>query len=87
MYKPELFCRICGYYLGFPIWGENGCDPSRDICPCCGVEFGYEDCLKEAVLSYRKNWEIAGRIWFNHKKMPSDWSYEKQSLNIDEKYR
>ena len=87
MYKPELFCRVCGYFYGIPIWGENGDSPLHDICPCCGTEFGYEDFSKKAVILNRKKWEIAGRIWFNRKKMPSDWSYEKQYLNIDEQYR
>jgi len=38
-------CPICGFPdLDEPPYDSDGENPSFDICPCCGIEFGYEDC-------------------------------------------
>lgn len=42
METNSFYCRVCGLYLGYQPWGEDGKTPSYEICPCCGVEFGYE---------------------------------------------
>src|SRR2546421_398332 len=34
-------CPACGYALGFAPW--DGESPSDEICPCCGIQFGYDD--------------------------------------------
>jgi hypothetical protein len=67
-----------------PPWGEDGASPNFQICPCCGVEFGYEDCSTTAVRSYRKSWIDAGALWFEPKKRPSDWKVENQLKSIPE---
>lgn len=40
-------CRVCGYDWGEPTWGPSGDSPRFDICLCCGVLEGYEDCSAE----------------------------------------
>ena len=55
----KYICHICGYTeLNEGSWGEDGNSPSFDICPCCGVEFGYEDCFEIEINKYRVNWLI-----------------------------
>lgn len=50
-------CRICGYSdETFYPWGTDGKTPSFDICPCCNVEFGYEDSQKKGIIRYREKW-------------------------------
>ena len=36
-------CPVCGYNaLHEPAYDRFGC-ASFEICPCCGIEFGYDD--------------------------------------------
>lgn len=42
-------CRVCGLDQGFKPWGEDDQTPTFDLCNCCGVQFGYEDCNVEYV--------------------------------------
>jgi hypothetical protein len=50
-------CKVCFYDCNdFLPWGMDGASPSYDICPCCGVEFGYEDSSEQGVLRYRERW-------------------------------
>lgn len=42
METDSFYCRVCGLYLGYQPWGEDGRTLSYNIL-CCGVEFGYED--------------------------------------------
>lgn len=84
--QPSLFCRICGLQQDDPPWGEDGNSPSFDICPCCGVEFGYEDCNLNAVKAYRNEWLKNNATWFQPKKKPENWSLENQLKNITEEF-
>lgn len=83
----ENFCRICGLYSEDKPWGEDGHCPTYDICPCCGCEFGYEDCTFESAINYRKQWIENGVKWFDLKYKPEDWDLEKQMQNIPDKYK
>ena len=38
-----MLCRVCGWKQETAPWGGDGQTASFLICPCCGVEFGYED--------------------------------------------
>ena len=67
-------CPVCGY---------NGLKrPAQDelICPCCGVQFGYDD----FALSHeqiRENWLREGAHWFSHTTLPPlGWTAEGQLL-------
>lgn len=58
------FCRVCGYLSDLLPWGEDGRSASFEICPCCGVEWGYEDSLPQGVRAYRQEWLERGAPWF-----------------------
>jgi hypothetical protein len=64
--------------LQSPPWGEDGVSPTFEICPCCGVEFGYEDCSIVAAKRYRKEWIEKGAKWFEPDKQPFGWDVQTQ---------
>lgn len=69
-------CRVCGYYDKELLpWGEDGETPTFEICPCCNVEFGYEDVQLSSIKSYREK-------WMNSDKFNSDEKYFKLLANI-----
>ena len=71
-------CPVCGYNnLDEAPYDNFGC-PSYEICPCCGVEFGYDDSGKSHEL-LRDNWIRNGFKWFSkYNKPPKGWSPVKQ---------
>lgn len=84
----ELYrCRVCGMPQDEPPWGEDGRTPSFDICPCCGAEFGYEDCTPAAIRRYRGEWVAAGMKWFEPKQKPQTWNAEEQIAQIPAVFR
>lgn len=78
----ELACRVCGLIQEEPPWGDDGKTPNYEICPCCGVEFGYEDSNRNSVMSYRKSWTELGQQWANPNDKPESWCVEEQLENI-----
>jgi hypothetical protein len=65
--------------LGFPAW--NGLSPSDEICPCCGIQFGYTDAAggdlqarERLYQEWRLRW-IAQGMLFKHKgnALPQNW--------------
>ncbi len=75
-------CKVCGLTLSFAPWGEDGETPTWQICPCCGTEFGYEDCNKDSVIRKRNEWLADGCNWFDKSKKPENWSFDTQKINI-----
>jgi hypothetical protein len=82
-------CPVC-FYGGLTEnpWDEDS--PSFEICPCCGVEFGYDDfsldeterARKQAVL--RKLWEAKGFPWFSRSRLaPVDWDPALRKTEVD----
>lgn len=70
-------CRICGYlFSGWSPWGEDGQSPTFDFCPCCGVEFGYQDSSLAGVRRWRDRWLRDGAQW-------SDSYVESDGLEAD----
>ena len=65
-------CLVCGYDgLDEPAYDDAGA-PSFEICPCCGVEFGYEDASR-SHKSLRDEWIAKGMLWWADDKPPPDW--------------
>jgi hypothetical protein len=83
----DNFCTICGLDQGGSPWGEDGKTPSFVICECCGVEFGYEDCLLEGIRKYRNEWLQAGSQWHEPKYKPLNWNLDEQLQQINQLYR
>jgi hypothetical protein len=80
--NPLLNCRVCGYAGDGPPWGEDGLYPTYNICSCCGVEAGYEDCSSEGIHQYRANWIAAGAKWREPKFRPDQWNLELQLKGV-----
>lgn len=79
-------CRVCGYYNDDLPWGKDGNCPTYEICPCCGVEFGNEDCTKESTKQYREKWINDGAKWFEPEEKPKNWNKEEQFINIPQEF-
>lgn len=80
---PTLYaCRVCGLLQVEPPWGEDRKTPNFEICDCCGVEFGYEDCSVETARLARERWKAQGFRWHEPTITPQDWSLEKQLQQI-----
>ena len=79
-------CRVCGYYIDDLPWGKDGNCPTYEICPCCGVEFGNEDCSKESTKQYIEKWINEGAKWFEPEEKPKNWNKEEQFINIPQEF-
>ncbi|MDS0525033.1 hypothetical protein NNC19_05015 [Clostridium sp. SHJSY1] len=78
----KYICPVCGYdELEEAPRDETG-RPSFDICDCCGVKFGYEDCTKKSIKKYRDKWIKEGCNWTSEELKPDEWNIEKQLKNI-----
>lgn len=84
--KSKYRCRVCGFLQDELPWGESEDLPTFNICPCCGVEFGYEDATLYGIRRYRKLWLSGGAKWFNPKLQPKDWTLELQLKGIPTRY-
>jgi hypothetical protein len=81
MNSPALTnrCPVCGYDLGFPPW--RGTSASDEICPSCGIQFGYDDAAggdelrrMEVYDKWRSEWVRAGMKWQSGARSePPDW--------------
>lgn len=84
--KKKYICPICGYdQLEEPPYDETG-EPSFEICPCCGIEFGYD--LENFHITedeYRDNWVKQGGDWFSPDEKPIGWDLKSQLDNIKKK--
>jgi hypothetical protein len=69
-------CPVCGYN------GLRRPPLNYSICPCCGIEFGYDDiATSHDVL--RNEWILNGAKWKSERiPAPDDWSPVTQLLNI-----
>jgi hypothetical protein len=65
-------CPVCGYSeLQKPAYDRFGY-PSFEICPCCGVEFGYQD-ARRSHESLRAEWVAKGTQWRFPEARPPGW--------------
>ena len=60
-------CPVCDLPLDFSPW-IPGVGALFEICPRCGIQFGYDDCAGGKVeqrpaiyAQWRERWEAAGR--------------------------
>lgn len=79
-------CPCCGFeQLDFEPW--TGDSPSDEICPCCGMHFGYYDAGRRDRMFYagwRTRWMVEGHPWFSHSQPPPDgWSARSQVEKFD----
>lgn len=84
--SEDHYCRVCGLYQETPPHGQSGCEPSFEICNCCGVEFGYEDLTRETVVQFRSVWIANGCKWFDPELQPASWNLDRQMANVPAKF-
>jgi hypothetical protein len=83
------YCPVCGYDLGFPAWTDLS--PSDEICPSCGIQFGYEDAaggdIKRRSLIYQQwriQWIQKGMPWNSLGiEPPNNWDPKEQLKNLN----
>ncbi|RBP15900.1 hypothetical protein DFR50_107170 [Roseiarcus fermentans] len=76
-------CPVCGYDgLEEPAYDDVGA-PSYEICPCCGIEFGYEDASRSHE-SLREEWIAKGMPWWADDKPPPGWDPVQQVRSLTE---
>jgi hypothetical protein len=95
MKKNKYFCPVCGFELVSPAWENDS--PSDEICPSCGIQFGYNDMIdnlqtrKMIYVEWRKKWIEEGMKFWSTKNpfhpQPKDWDPEKQLENIPEDFK
>jgi hypothetical protein len=76
MSAGSFVCPACGYdRLKEPPWQDGS--PSDEICPSCGIHFGYDDAAggdpdarKEVYVRWRQAWMHARMPWFSSSLMP-----------------
>jgi len=83
MKKAGFICPVCGFNkLLEPPFGPSG-EPSHEICPCCGFEFGFDDIAGASPgENYRLQWLNAGAAWFDPARKPKKWDLKKQLRTI-----
>jgi hypothetical protein len=67
-------CPVCGNPdLHEPAYNDHK-EASFEICPCCGVEFGYDD-SGAPHRELRMRWIEGGMKWWSASRKPPDlWS-------------
>jgi hypothetical protein len=80
-------CIVCGFNeLDEPPYYESG-NPSDEICPCCGIQFGYDDFdAQDKQVFYeqwRNKWILDGCQWFSKGwNPPENWNAKQQINNL-----
>ena len=82
-------CPVCGYgpLMSQP-WQDE--EPSDEICPCCGTQFGYDDFATTDAArqarhdKLRKNWIASGCSWFSRsRRPPAGWNAAEQLRGLE----
>lgn len=87
-HNQKYFCPVCGY----PGINESPYSlneiPSYVICPCCWIEYGYDDGgrtgepLQEVLSVLRNRWIEAGMRW-TRGHPPAGWDPTAQLKNLE----
>jgi hypothetical protein len=80
-------CRVCGLRLDDPPWGFDGKTPLFEYCPCCGVEFGYQDATPIGARKYREGWLSGGAAWDQPTEKLVRWDPAEQLRHVPEAFR
>jgi hypothetical protein len=81
------YCHVCGYRPeGEPPYLQDG-GGTFAYCPCCGVEWGYQDSLPAGARRFREAWLAGGAPWSQPELRPDDWDLQEQLTHVPEAYR
>ena len=82
-------CPVCGFNgLDEPPYDAYGC-ATFEICPCCGIQFGYDD-FSRTHEALRAEWVDRGMPWWSQsRKPPVNWDAAAQchTLGADPRSR
>ncbi len=84
----DALCPACGFPLDYQPWkGENA---SHEICPCCGIHFGYDDAARGDAaarpilyLGWRNCWRAHGCRWWSKNPPPANWDSKTQLESLE----
>ena len=85
----QHLCPACGFRLDRPAWDDVS-GPSEEICPSCGIQFGYDDAAggdlhlrRQVYGSWREEWIARGMPWTSvGTPAPKDWNPEEQLRRV-----
>lgn len=82
--SKKYLCPVCGFDgLKEPPFNDHN-EPSHEVCPCCGFEFGFDDASSQGTLNvFRKHWIENGAQWFMPNLKPANWDLQKQLKNLN----
>jgi hypothetical protein len=77
--SDRFLCFACGYpKLVEPPWDND--EGSDEICPSCGIHFGYDDAAggdparrEEVYREWRLGWIAGGMTWWSRSDSPAGW--------------
>jgi hypothetical protein len=87
-------CPVCGFPdLDLPPRSPKTGGGSDEICPSCGIQFGYDDAAGGEEESrariyekWRKKWIARGMVWDRESTAPPQgWNPVEQLKNIGQK--
>jgi hypothetical protein len=88
MVDNDAICPVCGYALEEPAWTADG-GGSQEICPSCGIQFGYTDAAggdpgRRAALwqEWRGRWIAEGKPWRGVGTPPHDFDPDAQLARL-----
>ena len=83
------WCPVCGYKLAEPAWTPDS-GGSFEICPSCGMQFGYTDAAggdperrRDLWRKWRQQWVADGMPWRGVGKPPDDFDPSAQLTHVD----
>ena len=88
--RNESLCPVCGYQLDQPAWSDLS-GPSDEICPSCGIQFGYDDAAggdakrrREIHCDWRRQWIQGGMKWHSAaaQNAPAGWDPKEQLKRV-----
>jgi hypothetical protein len=44
------------------------------------------DCTPASARKKREQWILSGKKWFDARKKPADWNYDRQRMNIPDEF-
>lgn len=90
MTPTRWICPACGYdQLDEAPWSNDGA-PSDEICPSCGIHFGYDDAAGGDISArpliyagWRADWRSRGCPWFSSATPPpANWNPDQQLKRV-----